>query len=165
MRNRHRYGPWVSLAAVAMVTSLAALQARAQQAHEHAHAQAEAAVGLMKLNDGRKWPTDASLRGGMAAIESAFEADHAAIHAGKQSDAAYDALAGRIEAEVNSIIANCRLPPEADANLHYVIADLSKGISLMRGGDPAHTRHDGAALVHGALLAYGKYFDASEAAP
>jgi hypothetical protein len=29
----------------------------------------------------------------------------------------------------------------------------------MRGQDPARTRHDGAALVHGALIAYGKYFD------
>jgi hypothetical protein len=29
----------------------------------------------------------------------------------------------------------------------------------MRGKEPARTRHDGAALVHGALIAYGKYFD------
>jgi hypothetical protein len=47
----------------------------------------------------------------------------------------------------------------ADANLHYVIADLLQGVSLMRGKDPAHTRHDGAALVHGALIAYGTYFE------
>jgi hypothetical protein len=60
---------------------------------------------------------------------------------------------------VNSVVANCRLPPQADANLHYLIADLSQGVSLMRGQDPARSRHDGAALVHGALLAYGQYFD------
>ena len=46
-----------------------------------------------------------------------------------------------------------------DANLHYVIADLSRGIALMRGQDAARSRHDGAALVHGALLAYGKHFE------
>lgn len=160
MRNRYRSGKWASLMAVAAVASLAAPHARAEQAHEHSHHHAEAAVGQLKLNDGMKWSTDAPLRAGMAAIESAFEADHAAIHAGKLSDAAYEALAGRIEAEVNSIIANCKLPPEADANLHYVIADLSQGVSLMRGSDPARTRHDGAALVHGALIAYAKYFDA-----
>jgi hypothetical protein len=40
-----------------------------------------------------------------------------------------------------------------------VIADLSQGALLMRGQDPARSRHDGAALVHGALIAYGKYFD------
>ena len=55
--------------------------------------------------------------------------------------------------------ANCRLPPAADANLHYVIADVLQGVNLMQGKDPVRTRHDGAALVHGALIAYGKYFD------
>jgi len=119
----------------------------AQAEHEHAHDHAQAAVGQLKLNDGKKWATDAPLRAGMAAIETAFEA-----------------LAGRIDAQVNSIVANCKLPPEADANLHYVIADLSQGVGLMRGGDPARTRHDGAALVHGALRAYDTFFDAAAGA-
>jgi hypothetical protein len=95
----------------------------------------------------------------MAAIHAAFEADHPAIHAGKETDAQYAALAGAAEAQVNSIVANCKLPPAADANLHYVVADLLQGVSLMRGEDPKRTRHDGAALMHGALLAYGQYFD------
>jgi hypothetical protein len=103
--------------------------------------------------------TDASLRDGMADIRAAFDADHPAIHAGQQTDAQYAVLAGRIESQVNSIVANCRLPPEADANLHYLIADLSQGVGLMRGQDPARTRHEGAALVHGALRAYGEFFD------
>ena len=108
----------------------------AQSEHEHAHDHAQAAVGQLKLNDGKKWATDAPLRAGMAAIQSAFDAEHAAIHAGTATDAQYEALAGRIEAQVNSIVANCKLPPEADANLHYVIADLSQGVSLMRGATP-----------------------------
>lgn len=137
----------------------------AQPAHEHSHDHAQAAVGQVKLNDGKKWATDAPLRAGMAAIQAAFDADHAAIHAGTATDDQYQALAGRIEAEVNSIVAKCKLPPEADANLHYVVADLSQGVSLMRGGDPARTRHDGAALVHGALRAYDKFFETGAAAP
>ncbi len=82
-----------------------------------------------------------------------------AIHAGKETDAQYAALADRIQSQVNTIVANCHLPEEADVNLHYVIADLSQGAVLMRGQDPVRTRHDGAALVHGALIAYGTYFD------
>ena len=117
------------------------------------------AVANLQLDDDKKWATDASLRAGMAAIQAAFDADHPAIHAGTATDAQYDALAGSIEAQVNSIVANCKLPPAADANLHYVIADLLQGVSLMRGEDPQRTRHDGAALVHGALRAYPKYFD------
>jgi hypothetical protein len=77
----------------------------------------------------------------------------------QETDAQYAALADRIEAQVNSIVANCHLPAAADANLHYVIADLSGGVARMRGQDPARTRLDGAALVHGALIAYGKYFE------
>ena len=106
----------------------------AQQQHEHEHESGAAAVASIKLDAGRKWATDAQ----------------------------YDALADRIESQVDSIVANCRLPPEADANLHYVIADLSQGVSLMRGQYPVRSRHDGAALVHGALLAYGRYFDDPE---
>lgn len=133
---------------------------RAQHQHEHGHTQeSAAAVERLQLDQGRKWATDASLRKGMAAIHEAFETDHPAIHDGKQTDAQYDALAARIETEVNSIVANCKLPPAADANLHFVIADLLQGVELMRGHDPGKSRHGGAALVHGALHAYPKYFD------
>ena len=138
----------------------------AQPAHEHEHDPAATAplVTKLELNAGQRWQTDAPLRSGMAAIRAAFDADHPAIHEGRESDAQYDALAGRIEREVNSIVANCKLPPAADAQLHYVVGDLLQGVALMRGSDPSKSRHDGAARVHGALLAYGKYFDdASEA--
>jgi hypothetical protein len=150
------------LLAVIVLWTFGASPAIAQQAHEHEHESGAAAVASIKLDAGRKWTTDASLRTGMAGIRAAFDADHPAIHDGRQTDAQYDALAGRIESQVNSIVANCRLPPEADANLHYLIADLSQGVSLMRGQDPDRSRHAGAALVHGALLAYGKYFDDPE---
>lgn len=160
MRHPRRSGTLARCLAVAMTASLAAPHAMAQPEHEHAHDHAQAAVGQLKLDDGKKWATDAPLRSGMAAIQSAFDADHAAINAGTATDVQYEALAGRIEAQVNSIVANCKLPPDADANLHYVIADLSQGVGLMRGGDPARTRHEGAELVHGALRAYAAFFDA-----
>jgi len=56
------------------------------------------------------------------------------------------------------MVKNCHLPTAADENLHFIIADLLQGVSLMRGTDPERSRHDGAALVHGALNAYGKSF-------
>ena len=147
------------LMAAVLFWALGASPAIAQQQHEHEHESGTAAVASIKLDAGRKWATDASLRAGMADIRAAFDADHPAIHGGQQTDAQYEALAARIESQVNSIVANCRLPPQADANLHYLIADLSQGVGLMRGQDPARTRHEGAALVHGALRAYGEFFD------
>jgi hypothetical protein len=142
-----------------LAACLVAATAAAQTQHEHMHHSSGAAVAQLQLDQGTKWPTDPSLRSGMAAIKAAFDADHPAIHAGKETDAQYAALATKIEAQVQAIVANCKLPPAADANLHYVVADLLRGVGLMRGEDPARSRHDGAALVHGALLAYPKYFD------
>jgi hypothetical protein len=126
------------------------------------HASNGALVQNLQLDQGKKWATDASLRTGMANIRTAFDADHPAIHAGKETDEAYAALATRIESEVNQIVAQCKLAPAADAQLHYVVGDLLQGVGLMRGGDASKSRHDGAALVHGALIAYGKYFDDPE---
>jgi hypothetical protein len=149
----------VCCAAVATGLLVLAPGALAQHQHGHEHGAATAAVSNMQLDNGQKWPTDEPLRAGMAAIHAAFKADHPAIHAGTETDAQYEALAGTIETQVNAIIASCKLPPAADANLHYAVADLLAGVALMRGSDPERTRHDGAALVHGALQAYGKHFD------
>ncbi len=150
------------LATLASLTLLAATPKLALAQHEHQQHEMHGsggAVTQLQLNDGKEWQTDASLRLGMASIRAAFDADHPAIHAGKQTDAQYAALATRIEQQVQSIVANCRLPADADANLHFVVADLLQGVSLMRGEGTARSRHDGAALVHGALKAYGQYFD------
>ncbi|HXW09390.1 MAG TPA: hypothetical protein VD737_02145 [Steroidobacteraceae bacterium] len=165
-----RIAPGICVALACLALPIAASAAGAAQAEpaspghpgeHHAHDDASSAlVSRLELtSDGRRWPTDAALRAGMANIRAAFEADHPAIHAGRQTDTQYDALASRIETEVNAIVAQCKLPPEADAQLHYVVGDLLQGVSLMRGGDPSKTRHDGAHRVHVALNAYGKYFD------
>lgn len=145
-----------SLLAVAMAAPIAAT---AQVAHEHALHGSEALVSQMHLDPaGKKWPTDATQRASMAEIRKAFEANHATIHAGTETDAQYAALAASIEREVNTMVKKCHLPPDVDAQFHYVIADLLQGASWMRGKDRARGRHEGAALVHGALIAYGKYF-------
>jgi hypothetical protein len=140
-----------------------AMPAVAQHEHEHSHGHDPAGgsglVAQLQLDQGQRWATDETLRTGMAAIRKAFDEDHPRIHAGKQTDAQYDALAASLEREVNQIVARCKLPPAADAQLHLVVGDLLQGVALMRGSDPARSRHDGAALVHGALRAYPKFFD------
>lgn len=161
MRDHLQALPILRSIAVGLTLLAAATVARAQHDHEHGHEHdaSTAAVAQLQLDGDRKWPTDDSLRAGMSAIHAAFAKDHPAIHAGTETDAQYEALAGQIEAQVNGIVAKCSLPPAADANLHFVIADLLQGVGLMRGSDAGRTRHDGAALVHGALRAYGQYFD------
>jgi len=145
-----------SLTLLAAAPNLALAQAGHQQHEMHGSG---GAVAQLQLKDGQKWQTEASLREGMASIRAAFDADHPAIHAGKQTDAQYATLAAHIDQQVKSIVASCHLPADADASLHLVIADLLQGVALMRGEDPQRSRHDGAARVHGALKAYGQYFD------
>ncbi|HET7204535.1 MAG TPA: hypothetical protein VFI92_14320 [Steroidobacteraceae bacterium] len=148
-----------AIAGAALLGLALAASGQPAQEHEHSHPADTALVSKLELDAGKPWPTDAPLRSGMAAIRTAFDADHPAIHEGRESDAQYEALAGRIEREVNSIVANCKLPAAADAQLHYVVGDLLQGVALMKGSDAGKSRHDGAARVHAALLAYGKYFD------
>ena len=147
------------LSACAALALVAAFPISGDAQEKHAHTHSTAGVAQLQLNAGNRWTTDAPLRSGMAAVRKSFEADHPAIHAGKQTAAQYQALAARIEKEVQSIVANCKLPADADANLHYIVADLMQGVGLMRNGDTAESRHEGASLVHGALNAYARFFD------
>jgi hypothetical protein len=148
---------WISV--IAALGLLPAMAAAAETEHRH-HADAgKALVSQLQLNAGEKWATDASLRAGMSAIRTDFDAHHARIHASSETDAQYGELATSVEKSVNRIVEQCKLPPAADAQLHFIVGDLLRGVTLMRGSDPEHSRHDGAALVHGALNAYGKYFD------
>ena len=95
-----------------------------------------------ELNHGAKWNTDAPLRQGMATIRRTVEA-------------APQELADVVEVQVAYIIENCRLPPEADANLHLVIEQLIEGAEGLRIGDGARGRGE----VIAALNAYGSHFD------
>ncbi len=151
--------------ALSLVLALgtSAVRAEGEDMHAHMH-HGGGAVTQMTLNAGQKWGTDESLRKGMAAIGASFDEHHARIHAGTETDAQYEALAGTIESEVKNIVTQCKLPPAADANLHYAVADLMEGARLMRGQEAGKSRHYGAALVHGALNAYGKFFDDPAAA-
>jgi hypothetical protein len=164
-RRASRTARFALVAALATLATTTTVRAQHEHQQGHEHDAASAAVASLKLDGNRKWPTDASLRAGMAGIHAAFEADHPAIHAGTETNEQYVALATKIESQVNSIVAHCKLPAEADANLHYVIADLLQGVSLMRGEVPERSRHDGAARVHGALRAYPQFFDDPEWKP
>ena len=125
-------------------------------AHDHAHD--AAAPTQLVLDHGKKWETDAPLRKRMGEIRSLLAPRIPAIHAGKLSDAEYRKLGAAVEEKVGAIVAECKLPPEADAMLHLIVADLVAGADIMQGkaaGKPA----DGAHKVTTAANAYGKYFD------
>ena len=143
--------PVLWLALLGLASPLATMPAAAQ--HQH-----EAGAHTLKLDDGKRWQTDAPLRHGMTAIRDAVSADHPAIHANKQTAGQYKALAGKIDGQIAYIVQNCRLAPEADAQLHVILTDLIDGSDLMKGTDKAKHR-EGAVMIVGALEKYPQYFD------
>jgi hypothetical protein len=131
----------ITRAAIAFAAALA-LGGAAFAAEEHHHH--GAAEAKLVLDHGKKWQTDAPLRKGMENIRAAMVAK------GK-----YAAKAERVNAEVAYIVQNCKLPEDADAQLHLVIAELMAGADEMKG---EHAR-EGAGRVTKALNDYGKFFD------
>lgn len=135
-------------------------QAAGETAHAHGHGHAHAAPAPAAMPaDGRKWPTDAPLRQSMANIRSAFAASLHEIHAGKLSAAAYGTLSQTVRDEVDAMVRNCKLYPQADAQLHLVIGDMLQGAEAMEGKMKRLKRSAGAAKVLRALEDYGTRFD------
>jgi hypothetical protein len=126
-------------------------------AQTHAHGDAHAPAKLT-LDHGKRWTTDAPLRRHMADIRTTMAANLERIHAGTLPRADYAKIGTTVEGKVGNIVADCKLPPEADAMLHVIVADLIAGADVMQGkaqGDPAAGAH----RVVTALNDYAQYFD------
>ncbi len=149
---------WKLAVAAGLALGIAAtgLYAAEKNAHSHEHG---AAPAKLTLNEGKKWATDAPLRQGMENIRKYMDTSLRDIHEGKLSAAKYGELAKKVNGEVGGIVANCKLEPEADAQLHLVIADIGEGIEAMEGKAKKVKRQAGAVKVIGALEKYGAYFD------
>lgn len=142
--------------AVALAFAFGVPALAAGEAHGHGHGAEQA---KLTLNHGKKWQTDAPLRQGMDNIRAALAGDLKTIHANKASAKQYETLAAKVEGEVAYVVQNCKLEPEADAQLHLVIAEVLGGAGAMQGKEQGVTPRDGAVRVVKALNEYGKYFD------
>ncbi len=153
MSNGHSWrSPVVGLAIFAL-TSFAPALAADTSAHPH-----EAGAHALQLDQGKKWQTDEPLRQAMAQIRDAVVANHDAIHANRATVAQYQALAAKVDDRLAYIVANCKLNPQADANLHVILTDMIAGSDQMKGSDPSK-RRAGALKVIAGLESYPKYFD------
>ncbi|CEG09711.1 hypothetical protein BN961_03141 [Afipia felis] len=143
--------------AAALALSLALSgSALAAAATEHAHGGHGGAALELTLNNGQKWPTDEALRRGMDEMRGAMTGSLGRIHAGQFTSADYVALAERLQKQVDFVTANCKLPEEADAQLHIVLAEILEGMDAMKAGSD---RLQGALRTVVALEAYGRHFD------
>ncbi len=141
------------LMAAAMAFPLAAISAPAHDDHGSATTQ------QLHLDAGKKWGTDAPLRQAMTAIHASVAQILPAAHAGKATAASYDAFGAGVNQQVAYMVANCKLPPEADAQLHLIVAELMAGAEAAQGKRGDSQRAAGVVQVAQASNAYGKYFD------
>ena len=114
------------------------------------------AVQELRLDQGERWPTDQPLRQGMSDIRAAMATAFPQIHGGQFTSAQYRALAARLQERVDHVVGNCRLPEEADAQLHVVLMEIVDGTEAMRSGSD---RLGGGMRVIQAIEAYGRHFD------
>jgi len=155
--NRHKITfPIIAALCLAAAGPVAA----AGTAHEHDHAHgAAASTTALHLDAGRKWMTDAALRQAMGNIREAMAAALPEVHENRLPADGYGRLAQRIEDEVGRIVANCKLAPAADAQLHVVVGELLAGAGRMAGPADGGAHRNGAVQVVGALAKYATYFD------
>jgi len=145
----------ILLPALAISLALAATPATlAAEAHGH---DGHGALQL-QLDQGKKWATDAPLRQGMTLIRAALAQNEPAIRNGRLSAEQYQVLGATVEHHVARIVAECKLPPEADANLHVIVAELAAAADAMQGRS-AEKPATGAKRAVNALGQYAAHFD------
>lgn len=141
-------------AAIAVLLCMAAPQPATAQAHAHreaAHAPAVPAAAA----PARRHATDAPLRQGMQGIRAAVEALGHYEH-GHMGPEQATILARQIQAEVNGIIANCKLAPDADAALHAIIVPLMQQAAAL---ERTPARLEAIPPMRQALADYAERFD------
>lgn len=138
-----------ALSALACVIALAAT-APGALAQDHRHPAASAATA-----PAQGYATDGTLRQQMRAIRSEVDALAGNAHAGAARQP--PAQAGeRITGHVNTIVAECKLPPDADHALHAIIGPILQNASVLKGNP-----HDATAIagLQHALGQYAQQFD------
>ncbi|MCC7403691.1 MAG: DUF3307 domain-containing protein [Bdellovibrionales bacterium] len=147
-------------------TIVTASSAGAQE-HDHQHgdhhaapASAEKSSTELKLNQGKKWPTDKALRQNMTAIQKLMNDSMAKIHEGQFADGDYLKLADQVDGNLKDIFKNCKLPVEADAQLHVILAEMTKQLMVLKktGASPEQ-KHEAAMAIMDSHHSYETYFD------
>jgi hypothetical protein len=142
-----------------IVVATLALSVAPACAADHAHEHDAHGATALKLDNGQKWKTDAPLRQGMSNIRAAVQQHLHAIHENRLKAANYQALAKRTNTQIAFMVTNCKLAPDADAQLHLIITELGAAAEAMAGKDKAQSRQKGALQLVHALETYGEFFD------
>lgn len=124
--------------------------------HAGAHDHSDHGAAVLSLNDGKLWATDEPLRIGMQRIRDAVAPALANRDQAHPDPEQSKALADTVQENVNFLIQNCKLAPEADAVLHVLITELLEGAALASANSPSG---EGVVKLAHALREYPQYFE------
>jgi hypothetical protein len=126
----------------------------AEQPHHHGHD--NHAASALSLNNGEKWQTDVPLRQGMQSINDAAMNATTDFHHDALTKEDAEKLAKHITGQVDYLINNCQLEPQADATLHVLIGDLLGGADVL---SKQPLSNQGLPRIIQALQLYPDYFN------
>ncbi|TAN30332.1 MAG: hypothetical protein EPN31_03485 [Castellaniella sp.] len=113
----------------------------------------------MELNNGQKWQTDAPLRQGMGTLHEIVTSGLSGAHANQSTPADYRQMSGKVMGQITYIVQNCKLAPDADAQLHILLGNIAQGAETMDGKVAGEQPETGLIKIAQALNSYGTYFD------
>lgn len=145
----------LSTALAAICLSLL-INAPAGAAGEHDHGHDAHAASTLSLDHGKKWQTDAPLRKGMMSIKHEAMNAADAFHHDALTKPDAEKLAKHITGQVDYLVENCKLEPQADATLHVLIGDLLSGADAL-SKQPLSS--EGLPRIVKVLQLYPDYFD------
>lgn len=133
-----------------LLAGLAVACPRAYAQHHDHHAPAAVPAAPVQRH-----ATDATLRQEMRGVRAAVEGLGHYEH-GHMAPELATRLAGQVEEHVRTIIANCKLAPDADAALHAIIVPLMQNAAALK----KHPQDTAAiAPMRDALAEYARQFD------
>lgn len=115
----------------------------------------------LKLNNGKKWSTDKPLRANMSAIHDHIKLNAPKIKNNNFTSDEYKKLGQEIDGNIQSIFKSCKLAPDADAQLHIIMAKMMSANSTLKGEAKYSKKHDAVHSILAAYKSYLKYFDHS----
>lgn len=153
MKLHHRISALISASCLSLLITMPVM---AETSEHDAHQHEGHAASALSLNQGAKWHSDAPLRQGMQSINDAVINAVPDFHRDALTKPDAEKLASHINKQVEYLVANCKLEPQADAVLHVFIGDLLAGADEL-AKQPLSMQ--GLPRIVGVLQQYPNYFD------
>jgi hypothetical protein len=122
---------------------------------DHGHA----VHGTMELKQGQKWETDAPLRQGMSALHEIVSTSLTGAHANTLTPNDYQKISKDVMTQFTYVVENCKLEPEADAQLHILLGNIVQGVEVIEGNVSGEEPEAGLKKLAQALNEYGSHFN------